>query len=171
MENENIMTVTTTRGELRYTVDGDGFIHMLNPQTIKRYHQLRWEEQPDLTAMGVFFAFSNEQFEEGKKSLEKRGFLNNGKKIVRRPAGSFGTADSILDMMEWYDEQDKKIKSECDPQEVYFWEFNNHETPYGWDGDVEIMKIIVTTWDYNTAVALKRYCRSNDKVISQLNKN
>ena len=67
MENENVMTVTTTRGELRYTVDGDGFIHMLNPQTIKRYHQLRWEEQPDLTAMGVFFAFSNEQFNEGVK--------------------------------------------------------------------------------------------------------
>jgi hypothetical protein len=171
MENENIMTVTTTRGELRYTLDGDGFIHMLNPQTIKRYHQLRWEEQPDLTAMGVFFAFSNEQFNEGAKSLTKRGFITDESQIKRGPAGSFGTLESLTKMMDWYDERDKKIKAECDPQEVYFWEFNNHETPYGWDGDIEIMKIIVTTWDYDTAVGLKRYCRSNDKAIAELNKN
>lgn len=167
--NEQILTVMTTRGELRYTLTDDGFVNMLNPQTIKRYHQLRWEEQPDLTAMGVFFAFSNEQFAEGKKSLEKRGFLKNGEKIVRGPAGSFGTADSILEMMEWYEEQDKKIKSECDPQEVYFWEFNNHETPYSWDGDIEIMRIIKNTWDFDTAIRLKRLCKSSDKAIQELN--
>lgn len=171
MGNENVMTVTTTRGELRYTVDGDGFIHMLNPQTIKTYRRLRWEEQPDLTAMEVFFAFSNEQFNEGVKSLTKRGFITDKSEIKRGPAGSFGTLESLTKMMDWYDEQDKKVKAECDPQEVYFWEFNNHETPYGWDGDIEIMKIIVTTWDYDTAVGLKRYCRSNDKVIAELKKS
>ena len=65
----------------------------------------------------------------------------------------------------------RRIKEECDPQEVYFWEFNNHETPYGWDGDIEVMRIIVVTWGYDVAIGLKRYCRSNDKVIAELNNN
>ena len=171
MENENIMTVTTTRGELRYTRDGDGFIRMLNPQTIDTYYRLRWKEQPDLPAMGIFCAFSEKQFEEGVKGLIQRGFIKDESELRRGIANTFGSPGSFKKMYAAYDEQTRRIKEECDPQEVYFWEFNNHETPYSWDGDIETMRIIVDTWGYDTAIGLKRYCRSNDKAISQLNKN
>ena len=168
MSMENVLTVTTTRGELRYTINDDGFIIMQNTQTVKRYHQLRWEEQPDLDQMGVFFAFSPEQFENGVERLTKRGFIKSKGEIRRGPANSLGTPQSLSKMMKWYAAQDKKILQECDPQEVYFYEFNNHETPYGWDGDIEVMRIIASIWGYDTAIKLKRHCKSSDKAIEEL---
>lgn len=170
MENE-VLTVTTTRGELRYTRDEDGFIKMLNPQTIDTYYRLRWKEQPDLEAMGIFCAFSEKQFDEGVKSLIKRGFIKDVSELRSGIANTFGAPGSFKKMYAAYDEISRRIKKECDPQEVYFWEFNNHETPYGWGGDIEVMRIIVDTWGYETAIGLKRYCRSNDKVISELKEN
>lgn len=168
---EDIRTITTTCGELQYTIVDDGFIKMINPKTISRYYQLRWETQPDLTGIGIFFAFSNEQLEQGIASLKKRGFITDASELRRSFGGAFGSAESIRKMYAAYNEIEEKIKAECDPQEVYFYEFNNHETPYGWDGDIEIMKIIVGTWGYDVAIGLKRYCKSNDSEIQKLNKN
>lgn len=63
MEEKDIKTVKTTRGELRYYRDWgnyDGGIVMLNAQTIDRYKAIK-NEHPDADKCGVFFAFSREQ--------------------------------------------------------------------------------------------------------------
>lgn len=168
MYTEDILTVATTRGELSYTINEEGFIQMKNPQTISRYYQLRWKEQPDLDELGIFFAFSKEQYARGVEGLKKRGFIQEESELRQGTAGAIGSAQSLSKMYEAYREIDRKIVAECDPQEVYFWEFNNHETPYGWDGDLEIMKIIVGLWGFETAVGLKRYCKVNDKELEKL---
>ena len=164
-----VLTVATTQGELRYTRDDDGFIRMENPQTTRLYHELRYEKQPDLPAMGIFCAFSNSQFEEGVASLKKRGFIKDTSELKKGPVGCFGTSASFAKLYKAYDEIWEEIRTRCDPQEVYFYEFNNHETPYSWEGDMETMRLIVDIWGYDIAISLRRYCRTNDAEISKLN--
>lgn len=55
-----------------------------------------------------------------------------------------------------YDERAKQIPKECDPQEVYFYEWNNHETMYSWDGDYEAIKIILEYFGMEAAMSITR---------------
>jgi hypothetical protein len=43
----------------------------------------------------------------------------------------------------FYDDSRAAIPKECDPQEVYFYEYNNHECMIAWDGDKEAYDLIV----------------------------
>lgn len=45
---------------------------------------------------------------------------------------------------------------ECDPQEVYFYEYNNHECMIAWDGDKEAYDLIVGYWGEEVAKTIKR---------------
>ena len=136
-----IETIKTSRGELRYYRDWDnaeGAIVMLNPQTIERYKAIK-ETHPDADAIGVFFAFSDKQFNENRQKLIDLGTLAPDAKIKYHPSisGLYGTDESIGNFLAAYDDRAKLIPKECDPQEVYFYEWNNHETMYSWDGDAE----------------------------------
>lgn len=85
MEEKDIKTVKTTRGELRYYRDWgnyDGGVVMLNAQTIDRYKAIK-NEHPDADKCGVFFAFSREQFAEGYKHLVELGHIKDGDKICQ----------------------------------------------------------------------------------------
>lgn len=85
MEEKDIKTVKTTRGELRYYRDWgnyDGGIVMLNAQTIDRYKAIK-NEHPDADKCGVFFAFSREQFAEGYNHLVELGHIKDGDKICQ----------------------------------------------------------------------------------------
>jgi len=72
-----------------------------------------------------FFAFSNDQFEKGKREAGIEG-----KKIYNGGSGLYGTQEGIDKLFNDYEEIDKKISSECQPQDVYDYEFNNHECSY-----------------------------------------
>ncbi len=74
----------------------------------------------------IFFAFNNEQFEEGKKKLE-------GKKIYSGGAGSYGTKEGFDELARFTEEQRKRIAKECTPEEVYNYEYANHECEYTGD--------------------------------------
>lgn len=79
MEKKNIRTVKTTRGELRFYRDWDNYeggIVMLDPQTIKRYKEVK-NQHPNCDEYGVFFAFSHEQFEKGVAHLKELGFIKD----------------------------------------------------------------------------------------------
>ena len=52
----------------------EGGISMNNAKTIDRYIELK-NEHPDSKKYPVFFAFSNEQFAEGRKGLVERGLM------------------------------------------------------------------------------------------------
>ena len=49
-----------------------------------------------------------------------------------------------------------KIRSECNPQEVYVYEYNNHECCIDWDGDLNAIRIIATVWGEDVARTIKR---------------
>lgn len=122
---------------------------MHNAKTIKRYKELEEEKYTtDCYRYDCFFAFSNQQFAEGLKKIRP---LKEGEKLVCDGAGMYGTRDGIDKFFAAYDEIDKRIKQECDPQEVYFYEFNNNESMISWDGDAEPMKIITRIWGKEVA--------------------
>lgn len=158
-EKKNIQTVKTTCGELQYYRDWDKFeggIVMLNAQTVKRYREIQ-DEHPDADECGVFFAFSNEQFSEGYRHLVELGHIKEGDKVIQSVGGAFGTKEGLNKFFQFYEDRDKPIKEECDPQEVYFYEYNNHESMIAWDGDLEAIKIIIDIWGADVARRIVRY--------------
>jgi len=125
IENFNI-------GELQCYRDWDceGAICMRNPKTIERYQQLR-DEQFDFEKHGMFFAFSQEQFDNQYDALVKKGYLSKDVKLSRGFAGSVGPKEGFEAFNRFADDQDARIAKECDPQEVYIYEWNNHECMFG----------------------------------------
>lgn len=159
MEEKDIMMIKTTKGELRFYRDWDnweGGIRMLNAQTIKRYTEIK-NNHPKSEDYAVFFAFSDKQFAEGYNGLIEKGFIKKGDKVSPSFGGMFGTKDGINAFLGYYEERDKAIPKECDPQEVYFYEYNNHESMFAWDGDLEAIKLIIDYWGADVARKIKRY--------------
>lgn len=171
MEKKDIKTIKTTKGELRFYRDWDkwdGGIRMLNAQTITRYVQIN-EEHPDADKYGVFFAFSREQLAEGIAHLKELGFIKDDSELVRdKNTGAFGTEAGLRSFFNFYKESRAAIPEECDPQEVYFYEYNNYESMYAWDGDLEAIKVIINYWGVDVARNIKRYNagRSIDDIIN-----
>ena len=56
-----------------------------------------------------------------------------------------------------YDEMKVLIANECDPQEVYFHEFNNFECMYAYDGDEEAIRKVIDFFGVDVAKNIKRY--------------
>ena len=135
--------------------DNDGVLEYKNAKTLKRYRELLHEQSHvDTKQFDVFFAFSSEQFAEGLKSIRP---LADGEKLVRVGAGGFGTKDGSKRLFEFYESIDAKIKAECDPQEVYVYEYNNHECCIAWDGDLEAIKIVLSLFGEEAARKIKRH--------------
>lgn len=134
----------------------EGGIYMVKPKTINRYMKIKGEH-PREEAYGVFFAFSKEQFQEGYKSLVRRGYVKDGEKITSGAMGIYGTADEIVRFFDFYNERNKRIAKECDPQEVYFYEWNNHECMFGDDDDV--VKLIADYFGKEAAHKIHRVGR------------
>lgn len=156
---KDIKTVKTMRGELRYYLDWDNYdggIVMLNAQTINRYKAIK-NEHPNADKYGVFFAFSREQFAKGYKHLIELGHIKDGDKICQdKDTGACGTKDGLAAFFKFYDDSRAAIPKECDPQEVYFYEYNNHECMLAWDGDKDAYDLIVGYWGEEVASKIVR---------------
>ena len=85
-----------------------------------------------------FFAFSNDQFERGIKEKQLEG-----KKIYNGGSGLYGTQEGIQAVMDFYDNLSLEIAEQCTPEEVYRYEYNDHECGYTGD-DSEAMKIVIS---------------------------
>ena len=114
---------------------------------IETYLNLK-KEEPVLN--NCFFAFSNQQLSEGL-----RKFNLDIKDICAYGSGLYGTREGIKEMMDFYDKRIERIAEQCDPQEVYNYEFHNHECNYTND-DTEVMKIIVSTFGEERSKDVKR---------------
>ena len=112
-----------------------------------KYQEIK-NEQPILNE--CFFAFSNKQFEEGmkEKNLE-------GKTIYRGTAGLFGTYEGLKELMAFYNSISDRISKECNAQEVYDYEFDNHECSYTND-DSEAMMIVLGYFSDEECMKVKR---------------
>ena len=148
-------TVKTANG-VKYYQDFDrteGAICMVEPKTINRYWEIK-NEQPKSELYGVFFAFGDKQFEEGRKRLIEKGYLKEGDKVCSVGAGMYGTESEIDRYFAFYRGRAKKIKAECNPQEVYFSEWNNHECMF--TNDDNALKCIVETFGKEVAHTICR---------------
>ena len=116
-------------------------LYIMNYQDIKN-------EQPILRE--CFFAFSTEQYNEGiaKHNLE-------GKKIFRGIGGLYGTKEGINELMAFYEGLGDRIAKECKAQEVYNYEFGNHECSYTND-DSEAMMIVMSYFTEEECAKVKR---------------
>jgi len=117
---------------------------MENPQTIGAYKRIQ-DFHPNADEYGVFFAFNKKQYDEAVERLTALGTLARDAKILYHPhfSGLYGTQENIDAFLEAYENRDKAIPQECDPQEVYFYEYNNYECMNSWDGDLDAVKVIV----------------------------
>jgi len=81
-------------------------------------------------------------------------------------SGLYGTNEGITAFLEAYENRDKAIPQECDPQEVYFYEYNNHECMLAWDGDLEAIRLVIDYFGEETARKIVRYeaCKSIDQI-------
>lgn len=159
MKKQNIKTVKTTQGELQYYRDWDksgGGVVMLNAKTIGRYLQIR-NAHPDDDEYGVFWAFDKKQYDKGYKRLVEIGHIKDGDSISCDSGTSlFGTKEGIRGFYNFYAESRAKIAKECDPQEVYFLEYNNHECQFAFDGDKDAIRVILRIWGEYVAATIQR---------------
>jgi hypothetical protein len=113
-----------------------------------KYRDLKRQEP---VLVDCFFAFSREQLSEGvkKHNLE-------GKTLVNAGAGLIGTKEGIEIFFNFYEERRVKIKQECTPQEVYDYEFWNHECTYT-HSDNEVIEIVESIFGKESLADLERF--------------
>lgn len=134
--------------------DNDGMMSYQNAKTLLRYRELCEERSKvDMKQFDCFFAFNNEQFEQGLKSIRP---LKEGEKLVRLYGGGFATKDGAERLAEYYRSIEEKIKQECDPQEVYCYEYNNYESCIAYDGDANAIRLIIDYWGEEVARKIVR---------------
>lgn len=97
-----------------------------------------------------FFAFSDQHLSKGIK--EK---IPEGKEIFSGGMGLYGTREGIKKFLAFYDAITVEIGEKCDPQEVYDYEYNNHECSYTCD-DTEAIKIVVSYFGEEKSTKVKR---------------
>lgn len=156
---QELEPITTAHGvlEVYRNWDYDGAIGMKNPKTIKRYVEIR-DEHPESEKYGIFYAFNDKQYEEGKSKMKELGLYKEGQKIYSFGAGGFGTSKELIDkFFNFYKEQDKIVSRECDPQEVYLYEYNNHECMLSWDGDEAAFRMVEEIFGKEVAGSITRF--------------
>lgn len=114
---------------------------------MSNYHTIK-DQQPIL--VDCFFAFSNSQYEE---AIKKHNLQE--KKILRASSGLFGTQEGIQKLYYDCEAISKQITENCDPQQVYAYEFDNHECSYVGD-DEEAIKLVVSYFGDERAKEVKR---------------
>lgn len=97
-----------------------------------------------------FFAFDDTQFNE---AIKERNL--NIEDIKSCGNGLYGTIGGIKQFISNVKEKDKRISKECTPQEVYDYEFANHECGYVGD-DREAFEIVLYYFDPVVALGVQR---------------
>ncbi len=133
--------------------DCDGAIRMENAQTIKLYDQIQQETyNVNLEGYECFYAFDKKQLDEGLARIGKT------KDQVRHFGGGLiGTKEGFERYLDFLDKATERIAKECDPQEVYFDEFNNHECMIAYEGDTAAIELVMNIFGDEIAQTLTRY--------------
>jgi hypothetical protein len=115
-----------------------------------------YDKHPSADEYGVFFAYSDKQLSEG---LSKFGYEKSD--IVRVDAqglGLYGPREKCLAFLGEYEKRAERVKKECNPQDIYDYEFDNHECGYTGD-DMEVMELIEDIFGLDAARSVKRRWR------------
>lgn len=120
--------------------------------------------------LGVFFAFSNEQFEEGLIKVRKNGILNKGEKLTRfsNLNGMFAPSKNAKEVVERLKkiqiEGRKKDIAENGKEKIIERELHNHECFY--TGDITDAVDKVKNYGYTYDDVLKIYREKYQNVAS-----
>lgn len=137
--------------------DRDGALVMKNACTVEHYKELR-DSQSQMTTEekdGIFFAFDQYQFDTEFKRINKN--KKEGDVLRKGRFGLFGFERCIKAWNERIANIDKRIAEECDAQEVYCYEYNNHECMLDWDGDTNAYQIIEQIFGKEVAGSIRRW--------------
>lgn len=128
--------------DFRYKPDLDnyGVLAWTGAKTIRRYREIR--EEMSRYNNGIFYAFSNKQFEEGVAGLKGKGLWREGEKLVRDRMGGYGYQSMFDERDKAIDAMWNKIAEECDPCEIYAVEYNNYECCIAWEGDEQAWRLV-----------------------------
>lgn len=146
MENKKKLTVTVD-------YDNDGLLVIDGAKTLERYEKLRNEIYTiNLRDYDMFMAFDADGFRCVKESIRP---LKEGEKLLNIGQGIFGTKDGYERYQKTYHNIYMKIAKECNPQEVYYYEYNNFECFYR-NSDTQAMRIIIYIFGYDVANTIER---------------
>lgn len=171
MEQDNLRQVKTNGEHLTVYQDwdNDGALRIYGARTLKNYRKLAYETHPDCYSYRCFYAYSKEQFLEGCRRINLD--TEKGEKVVSGGSGLYGIKEGLTRLFNFYEELSKKIAAECDPEEVYYEEYNNYECCIDCDGDKRAIQFIIDTFGEQAARSVKRFraCYSIDEVIKGKN--
>ena len=139
----------------------DGMLDIHDDQTLNTYQSIRNEqyhhEHPETCW----------EFSDIKRVIAKlKPLLKEGEKIIQFANGGFATPKGLEMMKAYWQSIDERIRKECDPQEVYYYEYNNHESCINMEGDTDAIQIILDIYGADVARSIKRY--SKHMTIDQL---
>lgn len=144
--------------EIRQDWNNGGMLVISNAKTIKHYIELKKElDECDVQKFDMFFAYNNKQFCKGLDTIRP---LVENESIYEFGLGVYGTKDGIDKYVAFCKNVKKRIAEECDPQEVYCYEFNNYESFIAYDGDANAIRLIAEYWGWDIAAKIKRYSHS-----------
>ena len=113
---------------------------------------------------GCFFAFNQKQYNEGvlKNELNKDDVCSYG-------YGLYGTIEAVNAFMKGYEDRAERIKKECTPQEVYEYEYDNHECGYVCD-DTEAIECCLAYFSLEDCNAINRRhaCQTIEEIQKQM---
>jgi hypothetical protein len=112
------------------------------------YFELK-SRTPELT--DCFFAFNIQQYNDGVAQLQGKE-IYSGEHICK---GLFGTMEGVRNFLNFHNDIKNQIREQCTPQEVYDYEYENHECGYLCD-DTEALRIVVYYFSMVHALTIKR---------------
>lgn len=127
------------------------------------YAKLKQRQAP---LFECFFAFNQKQFDQG---LEKTGLDRSD--VISPGMGLYGSRRGV-EALRKFNQETHQLMSQCNPQEVYDYEFDNHECDYvGSDFQamefvlslfpVEKVRKIQRRWDMTPIEKIEGYCDPN----------
>ena len=153
------MTTTCT---VTQNWDNDGMLDIHNAQTLDKYQAIRNEQYHHRHPEIVW------EFSDMKKVIAKlKPLLKEDEKIINFASGGFATPKGLKLMEAYYASIDERISKECDPQEVYYYEYNNHESCINMEGDTDAIQIVLDIYGEDIARSIKRYskCITIDQLL------
>ena len=110
--------------------DNDGMLVLTGANTLKRYAEIR-EKTRTFHHKGMTYAFGEKQTKEALDRLRPQ--LKEGEKILYNSYGMLATPEAYEAWKQALNEEREAVARECDPAEVYAYEYNNHESMYSDD--------------------------------------
>lgn len=142
---------------IRRDFENDGILRIIGASTLvtfkKLYQELTEFRYEDF---GIFVAYTKEQFKNHYDALIKEGRIREGEELVKSSDYIFGTKAGFKKLDEYLTRVKDRIKAECDPQEVYWYEYNNGECFLSWDGDAYAIKQIIHFFGIDAARNIRR---------------